>query len=83
MLHAEIITIVVKDTFVVPNSALRFVLEGKSEEKPKDKQIWILQNGIPKSISIESKQTDCILTSVLGDNLKEGMEVIVNTLKEK
>ncbi len=80
---AEIITIVVKDTFVVPNSALRFVLEGKSEEKPKDKQIWILQNGIPKSISIESKQTDGIVTSVLGDNLKEGMEVIVNTLKEK
>ncbi len=80
---AEIITKVVKDTFVVPNAALRFVLQGKSEEKLKGKQIWILENSIPKSISIKSNQTDGIVTSVSGNNLKEGMEVIVNTLKEK
>lgn len=79
---AEIITQVVENTFVVPNAALRFVLEGKKEEKPQIKQIWILQNGTPKSVSIESRQTDGIVTSVSGEALKEGMEVIVNTLKE-
>ncbi len=52
---AEIITTVVRDTFVVPNAALRFVLQGKSQEKLKGKQIWILQNGLPKSITIKSK----------------------------
>jgi HlyD family secretion protein len=80
---AEIITKVVKDSFVVPNAALRFVLDEKSKQTTKGKQIWILQNNTPKSIRIDSNQTDGILTSVSGDALSEGMQVIVNTLKEK
>lgn len=80
---AEIITKLVKDTFVVPNAALRFSLKDKTQEKPVGKQIWILQNGIAKNITITSAQSDGIVTSISGNDIQEGMQVIVNTIKEK
>lgn len=80
---AEIITKVVKDTFIVPNAALRFSLKDKKQEKLAGKEIWILENNTPKNISITSAQSDGVSTSISGDNLQEGMQVIVNTQKEK
>lgn len=81
--NAEIITDVLKDTLVVPNAALRFSIEGQTDTKADGKHIWILEDNIPKSISVTSTQSDGIVTSVSADNLKEGMEVIINKEKEK
>ena len=80
---AEIITKVIENTFVVSNAVLRFSLKGQADDKLKGKQIWILQNNLPQNISVTSAQSDGIFTAVSGDNLKEGMQVIVNTQKEK
>lgn len=80
--NAEIITNVLKNTLVVPNAALRFSMEDKSDVKTDGDHIWILQNNIPKSISVISNESDGIVTSVSGENIKVGMQVIVNKEKD-
>ena len=80
---AEIITKVLKNTFAVPNVALRFSPKDVKEETLAGKQIWVLQNDTPKSIPVVVSQSDGISTAVASQELKEGMQVIVNTVKVK
>lgn len=79
---AEIITDVIKDTFVVPNAALRFSLQ-KADDNVSGEKIWILQNNIPKAVAMKHSKTNGILTAVSGDALSENMQVIINQEAKK
>jgi HlyD family secretion protein len=79
---AEIITKVINETLVVPNAALRFSPEAMEHEASQAKMLWILEDNKPLSIQITTGHSDGIVTSVSGDALKEGMKVILNTIKD-
>jgi HlyD family secretion protein len=80
---ADIVTDIAKNVLSVPNSALRFVPKEKKDEKQQGKQVWILENNLPKSLSVQAEKSDGIFTAISGDGIKEGMQVIISTQKEK
>lgn len=73
--NVEIITANEKDVFTVPNKALRFSMN--EDVRYQQKGIWILENGHPKRIEITSGVYDDNNTQIDGNQLKEGMEVII------
>ncbi|MDD2904842.1 MAG: efflux RND transporter periplasmic adaptor subunit [Sulfurimonas sp.] len=81
---ADIVTEVVKNRLSVPNSALRFTpKDEKKDEKNQGKQVWILENNLPKSLSVAAQKSDGIFTAISGEGIKEGMQVIIGTQKEQ
>ncbi|MDD2791281.1 MAG: efflux RND transporter periplasmic adaptor subunit [Sulfurimonas sp.] len=80
---ADIVTDIAKNVLSVPNSALRFVPKEKKDEKQQGKQVWVLDNDMPKSLSVQADKSDGIFTAISGDGIKEGMQVIISTQKEK
>ncbi|MGB3961791.1 MAG: efflux RND transporter periplasmic adaptor subunit [Sulfurimonas sp.] len=81
---ADIVTEVVKNRLSVPNSALRFTpKDEKKDEKNQGKQVWILENNLPKSLSVTAQKSDGIFTAISGEGIKEGMQVIIGTQKEQ
>jgi len=78
--NVEIITAEKKDILRVPNKALRFFVTDENGEtkRYKDKGIWTLQKGNPNRIVIKTGVSDEDFTEISGDDLAEGMEIILD-----
>jgi len=80
-----------KGVLRIPNAALRFKpteVKGKSE-KPQDKQgmkgtkVWILENSKPKPVKVTIGLSDGSYTEISAGELKEGQEIITDSLNGK
>lgn len=77
--NVSIIVAEKKDILRIPNIALRF----KPAEKTKTKQlqkgagVWILENGKPKRLPVTVGISDGNFTELVGGELREGQDVIV------
>jgi HlyD family secretion protein len=80
-----------KDVLRIPNAALRFKpaeVTGKSE-KPQNKQgmkgtkVWILETGKPKPVKVTIGLSDGSYTEISAGELKEGQEIITDSLNGK
>jgi len=74
-----------KDVLRISNAALRFrpsERRGKGEQKEKasGSGVWILENDKPKRISVSTGISDGNYTELISDSLKEGQELIVESL---
>jgi HlyD family secretion protein len=83
--NIAILTIKKEDTLMIPNAALRFtpaIEKDKSApiKRFKDKGVWIVENDKPKRVGIKIGINDNMHTELLSDALKEGQEVIVESL---
>ena len=79
------------DVLRIPNAALRFKpaeVKGKSEKTP-DKQrmkgtkVWILENDKPKPAKVSIGLSDGNYTEISAGELKEGQEIITDSLNKK
>lgn len=73
--NVEIITANEKNVFVVPNKALRFSMN--EDIRYQQKGIWILKDNQPTRIEVTSGVYDDNNTQVSGQQLSEGLEVII------
>lgn len=67
----------------VPNAALRFSppeQRGPSARKEKGSGVWIFDNRTPKRVALATGNSDGMHTEVLGGELREGQDVIVESL---
>ena len=82
--NVEIITAEKKDVLLVPNKALRFYVsnENGDTQRYKDKGIWLLQKGVPQRVAIKTGVSDEEMTEIIGDNLQEGQEVILESTSQ-
>ncbi len=75
-----------KNVLLVPNAALRFT---PPEAKPGqastrgDRRVWILRDNKPVSVSIKTGASDGLVTELLGGNLRDGSEVLVDLVEKK
>jgi HlyD family secretion protein len=73
----------------IPNAALRFTpFQGRkkadaSTPKFKGKGVWILEHDKPKRINIKTGISDSSYTELISDELKEGQELIVESLNQQ
>ncbi len=79
--NVSIIVAEKKDVVKVPNAALRF----KPSDKIKTKQqkgagVWILENGKPRRVAVTSGIGDGNYTELTSGDIKEGQDVIVESL---
>ena len=91
--NVSIIISAKKDILRIPNAALRFTMPDKDKDKNKKAQqkgpgqkgasVWIIENGKPKRISISTGVSDGSYTELISGEIKEGQEVIVESLKTK
>jgi len=83
--NVSIITSFKKDILKIPNAALRFVPSEKGIEKNVQKGlgIWILEKDNPKRIPIVTGISDGNYTELVSGALKEGQEVIIESLANK
>jgi HlyD family secretion protein len=75
-----------KDVLRIPNAALRFKLNDKEKDKAEKRGggLWIIEGGAPKKIAVEAGISDGSYTELVAGDIKEGQEVIVESLsKEK
>jgi HlyD family secretion protein len=67
----------------IPNSALRF-RPYENRDAPADRQkgigVWVLENGEPKRIAVTTGMSDGTYTELLSGEIREGQEVIVQSL---
>jgi len=84
--NVSVIISIQKNVLKIPNAALRFRLSekgapvsGKTSEK-KGPGVWILANGKPKRVPVSLGISDGSYTEVLSGDLKEGQELIVESL---
>jgi HlyD family secretion protein len=69
---------------LVPNAALRFVPPvemrfggpQRPQERPDGPTVWVVRNGVPTAISVETRGTDGRSTAIHGEGIEEGTEVI-------
>ena len=80
--NVSIITSKSEDVLCVPNLALKFTPETNGQ-KYKQQGIWILENGKPKRIEIETGANDDNSTEVISSELQEGMKVIISAQDNK
>jgi HlyD family secretion protein len=81
--NVSIITATKENVLRVPNAALRFSFsDGRKtvEKGQKGPSIWIVEAGKPKPIKIETGVSDGNFTEVLSGNLKDGQDLIVESL---
>jgi HlyD family secretion protein len=67
----------------LPNAALRFRFSdkrGKTETREKGAGVWVVDGTKPRRISVTTGISDGNNTELLSDNLKEGQELIVESL---
>lgn len=71
-----------KGVLKVSNAGLRFrpSEKGKPTEQQKGAGVWISEGGIPRRIPITTGISDGNFTELIAGNLKEGQEVIVESL---
>jgi len=82
-----------KDVLRIPNAALRFTMPDKDKDKTKKAQqkgpgqkgsgVWIVEGGKPKRISVSTGVSDGSYTELISGEIKEGQEVVVESLKTK
>ncbi len=75
-----------KDVLRIPNAALRFrpsEMRGKAEQKEKDSGVWIIDNKKPKRIEVTTGISDGNYTELLSDNIKEGQELIMESVSKR
>ena len=73
--NVEIITANEKNVFLVPNKALRFSMD--EDARYAEKGIWIMKDGKPTRVAVETGVYDDNNTQISGNDLNEGIEVIV------
>ncbi len=74
-----------KDVLRVSNAALRFRpserrAKGEQKEKTSGSSVWVVQNNKPKRIGVTTGISDGNYTELVSDSLKEGQELIVESL---
>ncbi|MGE5894142.1 MAG: efflux RND transporter periplasmic adaptor subunit [bacterium] len=82
--NVSIISDMKENVLRVPNAALRFRLSEKAAGTPEKKGpgVWVLENGKPQRVSVTAGISDGNYTELLSDDLKEGQELIVESLKK-
>lgn len=82
--NVSIIVAEKKDTLKIPNAALRFrpSERAKTRQPQKGSGVWIVENGNPKRISITTGISDGNYTEIVAGELREGQEVIVESLSK-
>lgn len=86
--NVSIIIATKKDVLKIPNTALRFRpserMQGKSPQGPDKKGpgAWVLENGKPKRASVTLGISDGAFTEVVSGELREGQNLIVESLKK-
>lgn len=82
--NVSIITNQKSNVLSVENAALRFtpveITEGK---KFKEQGIWLLKDNKPTRVNIKIGVTDSENTEIISDEIKEGDDVIIGSLKKK
>lgn len=83
--NVDIITAKKDDALLASNKALRFYMEDENGQKQRytDKGIWVLENNQPRRISIKTGISDDDRTEVISDNLREGMDIILEKVSSK
>lgn len=73
------------DILKVPNAALRFRFSEKipAGEQNKGPAIWTLENGKPKRLPVSAGISDGNFTEVVSNTLKEGQEIITESLSQQ
>ena len=72
-----------KDVLRVPNTALRFRPAEKrdvNEKKEKGRGVWVLEKKMPKRIAVTTGMSDGTYTELLSGEIREGQEIIVDSL---
>ncbi len=74
-----------EDILRIPNAALRFRMsEGRKAAAPDQKErgmsVWVLENKKPKRVKVSTGISDGAFTELLSGDLKEGQELIVESL---
>ena len=83
--NVSIVTIRKESVLKAPNAALRFRPPGMKKEREPEKPgkpgigLWIMEKGEPRRIKIKTGAGDGTYTEAISDELKEGMEVILDT----
>lgn len=82
--NVSIIVAEKKDTLKIPNAALRFrpPERAKTRQPQKGSGVWIVENGNPKRVSITTGISDGNYTEIVAGELREGQEVIVESLSK-
>lgn len=80
--NVSIITSKSEDVLCVPNLALRFSPESNKQKYAKQ-GIWILSEGKPKRIEIETGASDDNSTEIITDEISEGDKVIMSVSGDK
>jgi HlyD family secretion protein len=81
--NVSIIVSIKKDILKIPNAALRFRLsDNKATQVPEKKGpgVWILENEKPKRVPVTTGISDGSFSEVVSGDLREGQEVIVESL---
>lgn len=87
--NVSVIVSIKKDVLKIPNAALRFKPSEKSTGAPpkgmggtekKGAGVWILENNKPKRIKVVTGISDGNHTELVSGDIKEGQEVIVESL---
>jgi len=84
--NVSVIISIAKDILKIPNAALRFRPTDKGSQpavkKPEKKGpgVWVLENGKPKRLSVSLGISDGSYTETVSKDLKEGQELIVESL---
>lgn len=91
--NVSIIISAKKDVLRIPNAVLRFSMPDKDKDKNKKAQqkwpgqkgagVWIIENGKPKRIPVSTGVSDGSYTELISGEIKEGQEVVVESLKTK
>jgi HlyD family secretion protein len=82
--NVSIVTAIRKAVLRVPNAALRFKLQNNEAASlaKKGPSAWIMINNKPKWVKVVPGISDGNYTEITDSNLKEGMDVIVDTTGE-
>ena len=75
--NVSIITSESKDVLCAPNLALKFTPDTNGP-KYKNQGIWVLENGKPKRVDIETGASDDNYTEVTAEQLNEGDKIIMS-----
>lgn len=85
---ATIVTERRADQLLVPNAALRFVppvdrfAGGGRRQVTTGANVWVLRDGVPTAISVETHGTDGRDTSITGEGIAVGVEVLTGLARD-
>lgn len=77
--NVSIITSKNEDVLCAPNLALKFTPDVNGP-KYKNQGLWVLENGKPKRVDIETGASDDNVTEVFSKDLNEGDKIILSTI---